>query len=79
MWAWIASFFVSKAVPEIKHAMWRTLSVLCVIAVIAVLVLGVKRILYPRPTSTQTGGVSYHYNIRSTFGCMRLPIIKDKK
>ena len=79
MWTWLVSFFVSKAVPEIKHAIWRTLSVLCVIAVLVLLVLGVKRLLYPKPTSTQIGGVSYHYDIHPTFGCIRVPLIADKK
>ena len=79
MWAWLASFFISKAVPVAKHAIWRTVSVVCVIAVLAVLVLGVKRIFYPKPTSTQTGGVSYHYDIHPMFGCMRLPVMQEKK
>ena len=79
MWAWIASFFVSKAALAVKHAFLRTISVICVIVVLALLVLGVKRILYPRPTSTQTGGVSYNYDIHPMFGCMRLPVIQEKK
>jgi len=32
----------------------------------------------PTPTTTvQSGGTSNTYNIKSTFGCMRLPIVKD--
>ena len=35
-----------------KHAVMRTISVLCVLAIIALLGLGVKRILYPKPTES---------------------------
>ena len=83
MWAWLASFFVSKAVPEVKHAIWRTISVVCVITVIAFLILGVKRIFYPKPSHTTTvesGGTAYTYDIKVGFGgCLRLPMKMEKK
>lgn len=58
-----------------RHAIMRTLSVLCVLAVIALLGLGVKRILYPRATESyaqvvQAGGTNYNieiYNPEDTF------------
>lgn len=66
---------VQYAVQETKHALWRTISVLCVLAVIGFLVLGIKRILYPKPTESysqqvQAGGVNYNieiYNPEDTF------------
>ena len=33
----------------------------------------IRPVTKPNPTNTQTGGISNTYNIRSTFGCMRLP------
>jgi hypothetical protein len=57
-------------VQTARHAILRTLSVLCVLAVIALLSLGVKRILYPRATESyaqvvQAGGqnfnIEHHY------------------
>ena len=78
MWAWLASFFISKAVPEVKHAIWRTISVVCVLAIIVILGLGIKRLFYPKPTTTQVGGVSYHYDIHPNYRSMSIPVIKDK-
>ena len=51
-----------------KHAILRTLSVLCVLAVIGLLGLGVKRILYPRATQSyaqqaeQIQNYEYYYS-----------------
>jgi TRAP-type C4-dicarboxylate transport system permease small subunit len=77
MWAWLASFFVSKAVPEIKHAIWRTISVICVLGAIGFFIYAGWRIFHPKPTSTttvQSGGVAYTYDIKVGFGgCVRLP------
>ena len=39
-------------VQAVKHSLLRTFSVLCVIAVIALMGLGIKRILYPRATES---------------------------
>ena len=36
----------------VKHSISRTISVLCVLAVIALIGLGIKRILYPKPTES---------------------------
>ena len=36
----------------VKHSLLRTVSVICVLAVIALLGLGIKRILYPRATES---------------------------
>jgi len=36
----------------VKHSLLRTFSVFCVIAVLALIGLGVKRILYPRATES---------------------------
>lgn len=66
---------VTQAVDATKHAVLRTISVLCVLAIIALLGLGVKRILYPRATESyaqqvQAGGVNYNieiYNPEDTF------------
>ncbi len=74
MWAWLVSLFISKAVPTVKHALWRTISVVCVLLVVGVVVLGAYRIINPKPTHTQVGGVSYNYEIKLGFGsCARIP------
>ena len=36
----------------VKHSIMRTISVLCVIAVLALIGLGIKRILYPKATES---------------------------
>jgi hypothetical protein len=46
------TIILGKAVQAGKHAIFRTISVLCVIAVIALLGLGVKRILYPKASES---------------------------
>ena len=69
-----------------KHAIWRTVSVICVLAVVGLLVLGVKRILYPikpPPTNTQQGQRD-NYNVtiapkQTFFGCMRFNIPKPEE
>lgn len=33
----------------------------------------VKPVMQPEPSTYEAGGVDYNYNIRSYFGCMRLP------
>ena len=66
---------VDTAVNATKHAVLRTISVICVLAVIGLLGLGVKRILYPRATESysqqvQAGGINYNieiYNPEDTF------------
>jgi hypothetical protein len=66
---------IIAAAQGTKHAFMRTLSVICILAVIAFLVLGVKRILYPRATESyaqqvQAGGINYNieiYNPEDTF------------
>ena len=59
---------VTQAVQAGKHALLRTVSVICVLAIIALLGLGVKRILYPRTTESyaqvvQAGGTNYNIEI----------------
>lgn len=77
MWAFLAS-------PIIKNTSWLLLKAF----VYAIVILGLTWCVYiavirphtkPNPTSTQTGGYSYHYDVRPTFGCISLPVIKDKK
>ena len=54
-------------IQPVKHAFLRTFSVICVLAVIALLGLGVKRILYPRATESYAQkaetitNIEYHY------------------
>lgn len=43
---------IVPAVNATKHAVLRTISVLCVLAMIGLLALGIKRILYPKPTES---------------------------
>jgi hypothetical protein len=61
---------INPVVSATKHAIGRTVSVLCVLAVVALLGLGVKRIIYPPKTESyaqtvQAGGtnnnIEYHY------------------
>jgi len=75
MWMWLTSFFVSKAVPAVQHALWRTVSVLCVVGVLAFFGYAGYKIFHPKPTTTvQAGGVSNTYEIKVGFGgCIRLP------
>ncbi len=39
----------------------------------------VRPVTKPNPTSVQSGGVSYNYNIHPTFGCMRIPTAQEIK
>ncbi len=82
MWAWLISFFTNKALPEIKHAIWRTISVICVLLVVggliwSVYITMVKPHTKPTPTQQQQAGTinntTYNYTIKPTFGCMRIP------
>ena len=50
-----------------KHALLRTISVLCVLAVIGLLALGVKRILYPRATESYAQKAESITNIEPNF------------
>lgn len=74
MWPWLASFFVSKAVPEVKHAIWRTISVLSVLLVIVglgwtVYVALIRPHTKPTPTQTvQSGGVANTWNVKVGMG-----------
>jgi len=61
---------IEQGTSLVWHSIKRTLSVLCVLAVIALLGLGVKRLLYPPKTENysqlvQAGGsntnIEYHY------------------
>lgn len=52
----------------VKHSIMRTISVLCVLAVIGLLGLGVKRILYPPKTenyaqTVQAGGQNFNIEV----------------
>ncbi len=66
---------VKTGAQAIKHSVMRTISVLCVVAVIALLGLGIKRILYPKATESykqivEAGGTNYNieiYNPEDTF------------
>ncbi len=57
----------TAVVQGTKHAILRTISVLCVLAVVGVLTLGIKRILYPRATESYAQkaenitNIEYHY------------------
>ena len=83
---WLTSFFVSKAVPAVTHAVWRTISVLCVLLVVAglgwsIYVTLIRPHTKPNPTTTvQSGGVNNTYQIKVGFGgCARLPMVSDSK
>jgi len=66
---------MSKLGTAVKHSVFRTGSVLCVLAVVGLLGLGVKRILYPPKTESyaqtvEAGGRNYNievYNPEDTF------------
>jgi len=66
---------LSAGTQVVKHSIMRTISVLCVIAIVILLGLGVKRILYPKPTESysqlvEAGGTNYNievYNPEDTF------------
>jgi len=67
--------YITKVVQGTKHALFRTFSVLCVLAVIGLIGLGIKRILYPPKAESysqvvQAGGTNYNieiYNPEDTF------------
>jgi hypothetical protein len=78
MWAWLLSFFTSKAVPAIQHSIWRTLSVVCVLLVVgglfwSIYVSFIKPHTKPTPTTTvQSGGIANTYEIKVGLGgCAR--------
>lgn len=59
---------IPTAVSATKHAIMRTISVFCVVAVIALIGLGVKRILYPPKTENysqivQAGGTNFNIEV----------------
>ena len=67
-----------------KHAILRTISVICVIGICALIVLGIKRILYPPKSNiTNQQGQGDNYNVgiepRSYFGCQNFKIIRPDK
>ena len=80
-------FLISKAVDFSATALGKATSVvikgLLVLGIIALIVWScyvtfIKPHVNPTPTTNvESGGVSNTYNIKSTFGCMRLPIVKD--
>jgi hypothetical protein len=84
MWAWLLSFFATKAVPVVKHAVWRTISVVCVLLVVGGIIWSIYVTVvrpHTKPTSTQTvqsGGVANTFQIKMGFGsCARIsPEIK---
>jgi len=56
---------MANIIQPVKHAFLRTISVICVLAVLALVGLGVKRLLYPKPTESysqqvQSGGRNYN-------------------
>ena len=64
---------VETVVKVVKHSLLRTFSVICVMAIIALLVLGIKRILYPLrfPTTTQNAEkieITYIYPNKKVLG-----------
>ncbi len=69
------SELITTAVSATKHAVMRTISVICVLAVIFLIGLGIKRILYPPKTENysqvvQSGGTNFNievYNPEDTF------------
>ncbi len=59
---------IPTAVSATKHAIMRTISVFCVVAVIALIGLGIKRILYPPKTENysqvvQSGGTNFNIEV----------------
>jgi predicted negative regulator of RcsB-dependent stress response len=55
----------------------RFVSIFAYILILAFIVYAGWRVFNPKPTTTQTGGVSYHYEIKVGFGgCARLPVVK---
>jgi len=66
--SWTGKLYITKAVQGTKHALFRTFSVICVLAVIALIGLGIKRILYPPKAENysqvvQAGGANYNIEI----------------
>ena len=81
MWAWL----VGLLVPAAKHAILRTISVICVLAVIgglvwAIYVAFIRPTTKPNPTTTvQSGGVANTYNVKVGLGgCARFSPITKK-
>lgn len=59
---------IPTAVSLTKHAIMRTISVLCVVGVIALIGLGIKRIIYPPKTENysqvvQAGGTNFNIEV----------------
>jgi hypothetical protein len=55
----------------------RFVSIFAYILILAFIVYAGWRVFNPKPTHTQTGGVSYNYEIKVGFGgCARLPVVK---
>jgi len=48
MWA----FIVGKALPVIKKQVFRTIGVVCVLAVVGGGIYGIYRLIHPKPTTT---------------------------
>ena len=51
----------------VKHSLLRTVSVICVLAVIALLGLGIKRLLYPRATESYAQKADQITNIEHNY------------
>ena len=74
--------FTLPAIGKAVSVVVKGLIVLGLIAVVAwsIYVTIIKPHINPTPTTNvESGGVSNTYNIRSTFGCMRLPIKPEAK
>ena len=58
---------MAQVIKTIKHSIFRTFSVLCVLAVIALLGLGIKRLLYPRATENYAQKAENITNVENYF------------
>lgn len=59
---------MNPVVSVVKHSVLRTFSVFCVIAILVLIGLGIKRILYPPKTESyaqvvQSGGINYNIEV----------------
>jgi len=59
---------MAEVVSLVKHSIMRAISVFCVFAVIALIGLGVKRIIYPQKTESysqivQAGGTNFNIEV----------------